>query len=575
MAKIKTIIKLRSDSLSNWQLSNVKLVKGEAALALRTDNKYEIRIGTTDEGKTWGELENSNLTIPAANVDGLLNSLYQYQLVEDSVTSGKFKLQKKLQSEETWTDVENSTITLTFTDGTYSTTNPIALKSYVDTAVAGATTQYFEGVRLDKNETDEQAIARIVGDATVKGGSTLVIKTEINGINGYDSTKTVVEAWYNGGKFYESFDPSADAGSQYTEEITNPDATKYYLDLATGTKYYYTGTLFSEVKIAYEHIAFTYDTTTNPEDPQWRAMDGNYNATNVYFTNDFIATAKIGRYQTLTNGSVTIPAKGKNVYQVLDDIVSQENTNPTKSDPSVSVTASNFKAYEAGTTLSTDSLNWSASLSAGSYQFGPSTGITAKSWAVTTDGSTKTSYSVTTSSGKIDGFTVKDTEQIRIKAVATYDGSTVYANSNKGNPTTVKLAGGSKTNYSGYITGYRNTFYGILKSKPDLTSDVIRGLDYKTTAKLSNVSLQIKDALRVVIAIPKSNVSNGKATYNAYPGTISKILDSNDSNANLASNFTQTTVLVNDASGANPIEYNVFYKDFASKQDANTFVITQ
>jgi hypothetical protein len=46
---------------------------------------------------------------------------------------------------------------------------------------------------------------------------------------------------------------------------------------------------------------------------KWVAMDGNYDAENVYFKEDILVTTKVGTIQTLTNGQATLAAKGKNV----------------------------------------------------------------------------------------------------------------------------------------------------------------------------------------------------------------------------------------------------------------------
>jgi hypothetical protein len=45
-----------------------------------------------------------------------------------------------------------------------------------------------------------------------------------------------------------------------------------------------------------QHISYVYNGT------DWAAMDGNYNAENVYFDDDILVTTKIGTIQTLTNG---------------------------------------------------------------------------------------------------------------------------------------------------------------------------------------------------------------------------------------------------------------------------------
>lgn len=79
----------------------------------------------------------------------------------------------------------------------------------------------------------------------------------------------------------------------------------------------------------YEYTAYVYNGIS------WCAMDGNYNAENVYFDKDLVTTSAIGNI-TLTNGQATIAAAGKNLKQVFDTIFVKEK-NPSVTQPSVSV----------------------------------------------------------------------------------------------------------------------------------------------------------------------------------------------------------------------------------------------
>lgn len=58
MAKtaINTRLVLRNDALSAFEASTVPLLKGEMALARRSDGNYEVRIGCADSDKTWSQL---------------------------------------------------------------------------------------------------------------------------------------------------------------------------------------------------------------------------------------------------------------------------------------------------------------------------------------------------------------------------------------------------------------------------------------------------------------------------------------------------------------------------------------
>ena len=123
----------------------------------------------------------------------------------------------------------------------------------------------------------------------------------------------------------------------------------------------------------YSYTAYVYDGSV------WAAMDGNYSAENVYFANDLTYTAAIGVLTVPSSGSGTIAASGKNVKDVFSSILAKEK-NPTATPPAVIITCNQITAYEVGSKVSPA---YTASLSAGSYTYGPATGITATAWSVT------------------------------------------------------------------------------------------------------------------------------------------------------------------------------------------------
>lgn len=84
----------------------------------------------------------------------------------------------------------------------------------------------------------------------------------------------------------------------------------------------------------YQHTAYVF----NGE--RWTAMDGNYNAENVYFDEDIMITTAVGNIG-LTNGSANIPAAGKNIKQVFEALWTKENFNPKVTNPSISLSVKN------------------------------------------------------------------------------------------------------------------------------------------------------------------------------------------------------------------------------------------
>lgn len=321
----------------------------------------------------------------------------------------------------------------------------------------------------------------------------------------------------------------------------------------------------------YEYTAYVYNGSA------WAAMDGNYNAENVYFDEDFTFTTKIGTVQTLTNGSATVAAAGKSVKDFFAGLFAQESQ-PAITAPSYSLSASPVLESNAEVGNYITGFRWDGNWSAGSYQYGSkeqsgsSTGITA-TYAMSENKESQ-------SSSALDGtFTLANKIQIDstsnktygvVTGVCTYTDSPYTPVTNIGNPASAGSLKGNTVNRTANVntTGYRNTFYGTMTSKPAaMTSADIRALPAKSNKTLSNGSVINVDipvgALRVVFA---------------YPATLrdaSSVLDVNGLNANITSGFTATTVEVEGANGFDPISYKVYYMDYANPNDkANNYKVT-
>ena len=303
----------------------------------------------------------------------------------------------------------------------------------------------------------------------------------------------------------------------------------------------------------YSYTAYVYNGTA------WAAMDGNYSAKNVYFTNNLTYTAPIGVMTVPSSGSGTISASGKNVEEVFASILAAEK-NPTATQPAVTVTCKQIAAYEVGSKVTPA---YTAALSAGSYTYGPSTGITATAWSVTDGSETKD-----TAEGSFAELTVGDATSYSITATATHgEGAVPVTNIGNAYPAG-KIAAGNKSKATGKITGYRNSFYGTLTAKDGaVNSALVRGLSGKSGKALAagnsfNLAIPV-GAIRVVFA---------------YPATlrdVSSVQDVNGMNAEVKTAFTKSVVSVEGANGYQAIDYKVYVMDMANVNDtANTYKVT-
>ena len=299
-------------------------------------------------------------------------------------------------------------------------------------------------------------------------------------------------------------------------------------------------------------------TAYNYNGTAWTALDGNYNAKNVYFDKNLTFTVPFGKYEVPTSGMGTIPSDGVNVYDFFNSALNEEK-NPSTTQPAVTLTSAEVKSYEVGTSVAP---KYSASLSKGSYTYGPDTGITASTWSVVFNSET-----LTTASGTFGAVTVGDNTNLSITATATYEAGAM-PKTNIGNDYPAgQIKAGSKSKTSGNITGYRNSFYGTFANKTTaLSSDSIRGL----TA--SNKALSNGSTFSITLPVGAQSV------VFAYPATlrdVTSVKDVNGLNAEIKGAFTQSVVQVEGANAYTAKDYKVYRTDFAEALGkANTYTVT-
>ena len=346
-----------------------------------------------------------------------------------------------------------------------------------------------------------------------------------------DGTKTWAQLSYFGGEEAKTFQ----VGS--LDEITETNLaigdtaivkTAIYIDAE------------NEANNKYSYTGYVYNGTA------WTAMDGNYNADNVYFSDDMMVTKEIG-YITLTNGQGTIPSKGKNLSEVFEAMFVKEQ-NPTTTQPSVDLTFSQAKAYEVGTVVSP---SYEATFNAGSYTYGPATGVTVTSWEISdTAGNT-----ASTASGSFDDVTVADATNYKITAKANHTAGAIPLTNKKNEYVAGKIAAGNKSKVSSAITGYRSFFYGVLdtsSAEAPLTSAIVRGL---TNGGAYNASKTFTlngsaTAKRIVIAVPSNSTRSG----------LKEVILTSAMNTPVTDSYVKTTaaVKVEGVNGATAIDYNVY-----------------
>ena len=292
-------------------------------------------------------------------------------------------------------------------------------------------------------------------------------------------------------------------------------------------------------------------------DGEWKAMDGNYRADNVYFDDDITYTVAIGTLAK-PSGSAKFNAKGKSVEQVLSSLMAQE-ANPSKSNPAVSFSAQNgFGTFEIGTKKN---LTYTAALSAGSYTYGPATGITAQSWSVKCTGIDEAKATAT---GIFEGVVAENTAK-KITATATYNEGSIPV-TNLGNPYPAgKIAAGSASKDSNVLQGVRYMFWGPMTSDAELNSANVRALAHKQAQGAGTLDTfgAGTGAKKVIVAVPAGR-------------KITKVLMPSALNADVTALFVKqsATVNVEGAEGYTAAAYNIYVYQPASIDAGETYSVT-
>lgn len=328
----------------------------------------------------------------------------------------------------------------------------------------------------------------------------------------------------------------------------------------------------------YEQAAYGYNGA------DWIAMTGSVDADKVIMRDNITMAGdytQVGNKTKTRDGTAQFSVKGRSVADVLTDIFSKKLQPKITAQPAVGGFAlTGASAVEAGTKVAAAAYT-AASLSAGSYQYGPATGVTASNWKVerVTDKGTEQIASVDGASltGESDdngggGFVIGDkggenvVSSLKYKVTATH-GAGVTAKDNLGGDSepVVKIQAGTKSRETAAYTPYRNYFYGATAEKPALDSAYIRSLTKSNKAYAAGTfTLSVPAGTkRVVIAC-----ITGKAG-------VKKVINETAMNADVTSTFVKSAVPVEGASGYTAQEYNVWvFEPAVPYENAATLKVT-
>ena len=582
MAQVfKTTFQLRRGLLEVWERNNPILAKGEPSFVL---DKNALKIG--DGITPWKELDYIGI-----DQDDLAKAIEDY--FKENPEAGGTGADGRGIVSIIRTDGDGSagtidTYTITYTDLTTSTFtvyngkdgvpgNGIAFIEYEITTTPGVAIPL--RFVLDNGDTYDVTIPG--GPEGPSGrGIKSIFRTSGNGAPGTTDVYTIYYSDDTTSTFnvYNGKDGNVADYEQRPPQIFQVSS----FELLPTTNVYIGD--FGIVKVQfgnnnYSHTAYVY--TENG----WAAMDGNYNANNVYFDEDLLVTTKIGTIQTLTNGQATLSAKGKTLKQVFSSLIA-ERKNPSATLPSGTVELTNYEngnyLVEVGETITP---SWKTTFNVGSYTYGPATGVTSTQAKVYL--STNSNSSSTIGTGEMNGKTgtlnallVQDSTTKHYAKVdyGWTQGTSVpkdnfgddYTNTSKNLP--IQAASNKTDTSTYYIQGYRKAFFGSRVSPIELNSYNIRSLAYNTNSSNSSFTIAIdQGATQVVIAVPPGRIVKKVADNGAFGQDILEAFDTYLGSSGIKVGGADAT---SSNIGGYALYYNVYVYNPSTPLGTNTYTVT-
>lgn len=280
------------------------------------------------------------------------------------------------------------------------------------------------------------------------------------------------------------------------------------------------------------------------------------NADQVALARNITATVAVGNIKK--GQKIDISSIGS-VQALFENMLSQDS-NPTTTQPSASITLTGAGAKEVGTEFTPA---YASTFNPGSYsataEGAQPTNVTATGYQVT-DTAT---HEATTASGSFEKFTVEDATNYSVSVVITHSEGAV-PKTFLGKPYEAgKIVAGTKNARSSFVTGFRNGFLGALTNKDGaVNSTMIRGLGTKTNKKVAKgqkYTVQVPAGTqRVIIA------------YDATVGEIASVTSREEFGSEIKGSFVKQSVQVEGLNKFTAIAYNVYVKDLGKPQATAT-----
>lgn len=324
----------------------------------------------------------------------------------------------------------------------------------------------------------------------------------------------------------------------------------------------------------YSRTAYFWNKTST----RWEALDGNYDAENVYFNNDiscvgaWISVGNINKGST--TGITSIPAKGHNIKEVFDSIFFKDQDDAIIEQPSLVASVTN-STNEVGTTVFP---TYKLTFSPGSYTYGSlasdgtwinGTGVAFDVLSATLVGEGGQTISTLTSIESGSTLTSQTSvifadnagETFKINGFVSWlSGNTVCTAAHK-TSTKNPISSGSIIRSANLVAGYRKPFWG--HGNDELLSSSIDSSFIRNTLSANSGTYAKNLPTQYIVDTGAKWIVFACDQLNGYNNIVAI-----DDNSKQTQTFEKINVNVEGANSYVARPYNVFYKTFSTPTQA-------
>ena len=297
----------------------------------------------------------------------------------------------------------------------------------------------------------------------------------------------------------------------------------------------------------------------------WQALDGNYDASNVYFDDDITMAGNYTNIGAVSKGSTgavsTFAVKGKSVKEAFTSIFLQDSDNATVTPPKLTAEVTTAAA-EVGTKVYP---TYKLTRSPGSYTYGSKNA--GESWnpgtqvsQISLSAADSLSYQNTNVETDKTFTSTKEyqfTESVQTILTGYYswsNGATPATMAHNTSTTKTAIAAGNTTKTANLPAGYRRVFYGAVAAgaaqldPKALTSDQVRALGPTNSEKDAPTGFTAPAGTKQIWFFLKSGLKNGLTAK-----------DGNALNAPVAFTKAAKAVQVKGANDYAAVSYDAWY----------------